>query len=143
MIDVVMPQLGVRAINASISRADQTVTIVDIVVSDAEVFRIEPALTQEVADAVREAVEHRLGLRASGEASADAVVRGRISRTIPVCRRRCKPVRARRMTRQQIGSPSTSRFGSARGPDAWQRQGLTVTGVPAAASPKAGRWLKL
>jgi hypothetical protein len=43
----------------------------------------EPALTQEVADAVREAVENRLGLRASGEASADAVVRGRISRYDP------------------------------------------------------------
>ena len=38
----------------------------------------EPVLTQEVADAVREALENRLGLRSSGEPTADAVVRGTI-----------------------------------------------------------------
>src|ERR1051325_4751903 len=35
----------------------------------------QPALTQAVADALREAVESRLGLRPASEASADAVVR--------------------------------------------------------------------
>ncbi len=40
----------------------------------------EPSLTQEVAEAIREAFEQRLGLRASSEATADAVVRGAITR---------------------------------------------------------------
>ena len=40
----------------------------------------EPALTTEVATAVHQAIEDRLGLRPSGEQSADAVVRGRITR---------------------------------------------------------------
>ena len=43
----------------------------------------EPALTQEITSAVREAVESRLGLRASGEEQADAVVRGTIQRYEP------------------------------------------------------------
>ena len=40
----------------------------------------EVALTQEVADAVRQAMENRLGLRVAAEDQADAVVRGTISR---------------------------------------------------------------
>ena len=43
----------------------------------------EPTLTQEVQNAVRDAVQGRLGLRQSGEASADAVVRGAIQRYEP------------------------------------------------------------
>lgn len=43
----------------------------------------EPALTQEVTEAVREAVERRLGLRGTTEANADAVVRGEIVRYEP------------------------------------------------------------
>src|SRR5512140_1163628 len=43
----------------------------------------EPALTGEVTDAVRSAVEARLGLRASTEANADAIVRGEITRYEP------------------------------------------------------------
>ncbi len=38
----------------------------------------EPALTQEVSDAIRDALESRLGLRLSGEETADAVVRGSV-----------------------------------------------------------------
>ncbi len=40
----------------------------------------EVALTQEVADAVRLAMESRLGLRVASEEQADAVVRGSITR---------------------------------------------------------------
>ncbi len=40
----------------------------------------EVALTQEVSDAVRQAMENRLGLRVAGEDQADAVVRGSITR---------------------------------------------------------------
>lgn len=43
----------------------------------------EPTLTQEITKAVREAMESRLGLRAAGEAQADAIVRGSISRYDP------------------------------------------------------------
>jgi hypothetical protein len=43
----------------------------------------EPTLTQEVQAIVRQAVENRLGLRQAGEASADAIVRGVISRYEP------------------------------------------------------------
>ena len=43
----------------------------------------EPLLTQQVADALREAVQGRLGLRAASEANADAVVRGTITRYEP------------------------------------------------------------
>jgi hypothetical protein len=43
----------------------------------------EPLLTQEVADALREAVQGRLGLRPASEANADAVVRGTITRYEP------------------------------------------------------------
>jgi len=43
----------------------------------------EPALTQQVNLAVREAVESRLGLRAASESQADAVVRGTITRYEP------------------------------------------------------------
>ena len=40
----------------------------------------EPQLTVEVSDAIRQAAEGRLGLRAAPEADADAVVRGEILR---------------------------------------------------------------
>ena len=43
----------------------------------------EPALTQEVSDAVRQALEGRLGLRVATEATADAIVRGRVVRYDP------------------------------------------------------------
>jgi len=43
----------------------------------------EPALTQEITLAVREAVERRLGLRQSGEDQADALVTGTVRRYEP------------------------------------------------------------
>lgn len=43
----------------------------------------EPALTQEVSEAVRQALEGRLGLRVATEATADAIVRGRVVRYDP------------------------------------------------------------
>lgn len=43
----------------------------------------DPGLTSEINDAVREAVERRLGLRQAGEASADAVVTGTVRRYEP------------------------------------------------------------
>jgi hypothetical protein len=43
----------------------------------------EPRLTAEVSDAVRQALEGRLGLRVATEARADAIVRGRVVRYDP------------------------------------------------------------
>lgn len=43
----------------------------------------EPILTQEITQAVREAVERRLGLRQSGEDQADALVTGIVRRYDP------------------------------------------------------------
>ncbi|MEZ4412766.1 MAG: DUF4136 domain-containing protein [Gemmatimonadales bacterium] len=43
----------------------------------------EPALTQQVNEAVKTAMEGRLGLRAAGENTADAIVRGSITRYEP------------------------------------------------------------
>jgi Lipopolysaccharide-assembly len=43
----------------------------------------EPTLTQEISQAVREAVESRLGLRQAAEQQADAVVKGSITRYEP------------------------------------------------------------
>jgi hypothetical protein len=43
----------------------------------------EPILTQEITQAVREAVERRLGLRQSGQDQADAVVTGIVRRYEP------------------------------------------------------------
>jgi hypothetical protein len=43
----------------------------------------EPTLTRDIQEAVRDAMEGRLGLRQAGETSADAVVRGTISRYEP------------------------------------------------------------
>jgi len=43
----------------------------------------EPALTQQVNTAVRTAMQDRLGLRSAGEATADALVRGSITRYDP------------------------------------------------------------
>jgi hypothetical protein len=43
----------------------------------------EPTLTQEVSDSVRAAVQGRLGLRQAGETTADAIVRGSITRYDP------------------------------------------------------------
>src|SRR5438128_2328665 len=43
----------------------------------------EPVLTNEVTQAVREAVQNRLGLRPAGEEQADAVVKGTVQRYNP------------------------------------------------------------
>lgn len=43
----------------------------------------EPSLTQEVTDSVRAALQGRLGLRQAGEATADAVVHGTVTRYDP------------------------------------------------------------
>jgi hypothetical protein len=90
----------------------------------------EPALTTEVANAVHEAIESRLGLRPAGEATADAVVRGRIARYDPD-----QPVAVQtgtgqaNVTRRKIQLTVDITIVDQRdGKTLWQRQGLTVEG---------------
>jgi hypothetical protein len=79
---------------------------------------------------VREAVEGRLGLRASGEASADAVVRGRISRYDPDLPTAVQTgLGQANVTRRQIQlTVDVAILDQREGRTLWQRQGLTVTG---------------
>lgn len=90
----------------------------------------EPALTQEVAEAVREAIQGRLGLRAAGEASADAVVRGRISRYDPDLPIAIQSGQGQsNVTRREIQiTVDVAIVDQREGRTLWQRQGLTVKG---------------
>ena len=90
----------------------------------------EPTLTQEISQAVREAVEQRLGLRQSTEARADAVVRGSITRYEPDL-----PVAyiggdsAVTVTRRQVEiTVSVEIRDQKQGKALWERNGLTVRG---------------
>lgn len=90
----------------------------------------EPSLTQEVNNAVREAVEGRLGLRLAGEANADALVRGRVVRYEPD-----QPVAFQagqgqtNVTRRQVQLTVDVEIVDQReGKTIWQRQGLSVVG---------------
>jgi hypothetical protein len=91
----------------------------------------EPLLTQEVADALRQAMQARLGLRPASEATADAVVRGAILRYEPDIALSFQPgargnveVTARRVQltlRVEI-------IDQRQGRPLWQRQSLIVDG---------------
>jgi len=92
----------------------------------------DPSLTQQVADAIREAFESRLGLRLAGEATADAVVRGAIVRYEPEVTVSFQPAQAatgtqvtRRLVRLVL---SVEVFDQREGRMLWQRSGLSVDG---------------
>jgi len=92
----------------------------------------EATLTQEVNEAVREAVQGRLGVRQAGEETADAIVRGTITRyepDVPIAYQANETRPGVNVTRRlvqltvsvEIVSQATSRT-------IWQRSGLTVEG---------------
>jgi hypothetical protein len=94
----------------------------------------EPTLTQEITQAVREAVESRLGLRPAGEEQADAIVRGTITRyepDIPLA-----ITGASDATRNQVEvtnrmvqiTVSVEILDQREGKPLWTRSGLTVQG---------------
>ena len=93
----------------------------------------EPTLTQEIAVAVREAVEGRLGLRQASERQADAVVRGTITRyepDLPVAytgnQQDGGQVRVtRRLVQINVSVEILDRDG---GKPLWQRSGLLLEG---------------
>jgi hypothetical protein len=91
----------------------------------------EPLLTQAVAEALREAVQGRLGLRPASEGSADAVVRGVILRY--------EPDIALSFQSGQSGNVAVTRrrvsltlrveiYDQREGRTLWERQSLTVDG---------------
>ncbi len=92
----------------------------------------EPSLTSEVNRAVREAVQNRLGLRPSGEALADALVKGSIQRyepDIPLAysgneQNQSVTVRNRKV---QI-TINVQIFDQKNNKILWERNGLTVEG---------------
>lgn len=90
----------------------------------------EPSLTQEVNNAVREAVEGRLGLRLAGEANADALVRGRVVRYEPDLPVAFQSGQGQtNVTRRQVQLTVDVEIVDQReGKTIWQRQGLSVVG---------------
>ncbi len=90
----------------------------------------EPALTQEVSEAVREALEGRLGLRVASEATADAVVRGRVVRYEPGVPLAVQPGQGQlNVTRRKVQLTVDVEIVNQReGKTLWQRQGLAVEG---------------
>lgn len=90
----------------------------------------EPALTQEVFQAIRDAVERRLGLRAAPEASADAIVRGEIVRYDPDIPLSYQSGQGRvEVTRRRVQITVNVEILDQRlGRTLWQRSGLAVDG---------------
>jgi hypothetical protein len=91
----------------------------------------EPTLTQEISQAVREAVESRLGLRQSAETRADAVVRGSITRyepDLPVAYTGGDSSQVTVTRRQVQITVSVEILDQKQGKPLWQRNGLVVRG---------------
>jgi hypothetical protein len=102
----------------------------------------EPTLTQEVQTAVRTAVQGRLGLREAGEASADAVVRGTVTRYEPDL-----PVAYQGIQNNQVDvtkrlvqiTVSVEIINQHTGKPLWQRSGLLLQGDYDPGQEAAGR----
>jgi hypothetical protein len=90
----------------------------------------EPALTQEVSQAVRDALEGRLGLRVASEATADALVRGRVVRYEPDVPLAFQPGQGQvNVTRRKVQLTVDVEIVNQReGKTLWQRQGLIEEG---------------
>jgi hypothetical protein len=91
----------------------------------------EPSLTQEVTDAVREAVERRLGLRGAAEANADAIVRGEITRyepDFPLAYQTGAEGRVDVTRRRVQISVNVEIYDQRQGRTLWRQSGLTVDG---------------
>lgn len=91
----------------------------------------EPTLTQEVSDSVRAAVQGRLGLRQAGEASADAIVRGSISRydpDVPVAFQGTGNNNQVTVNRRLVQMTVSVEIVDRDGKTLWQRQGMTLDG---------------
>lgn len=105
----------------------------------------EPALTQEVSEAVREALEDRLGLRVASEASADAIVRGRVVRYEPDLPVAILPGQGEvTVTKRKVQLVVDVEILNQRaGTTVWKRQGLAVDGEYDPPQEARGRRLAL
>jgi hypothetical protein len=102
----------------------------------------EPTLTQEVQTAVRDAVEGRLGLRQSGEQSADAIVKGSIQRYEPDLPVAYQGVQNNQVdvTRRLVQITVNVEISNQRtGKILWQRSGLMLQGDYATGQEPSGR----
>jgi hypothetical protein len=94
----------------------------------------EPTLTQEITQAVREAVERRLGLRPAGEEQADAIVRGTITRYEPDTPLAITGASSTTRNRVEVTNRmvqitvSVEILDQREGKPLWTRSGLTVQG---------------
>jgi hypothetical protein len=90
----------------------------------------EPTLTQQVSDAVRQALEGRLGLRVASEATADAIVRGRVVRYDPDMPIAVQPGTGQvTVTKRKVQlSVDVEIVNQRDGTTVWKRQGLLVDG---------------
>ncbi|MEP6572849.1 MAG: LPS assembly lipoprotein LptE [Gemmatimonadota bacterium] len=105
----------------------------------------EPSLTQEISAVVRDAVRGRLGLREAGESSADAIVRGQITRyepDLPVAYTGTNQTNQVVVTKRLVQVTVTIEILNQReGKTLWQRSGLTLEGDydPASETERDGR----
>lgn len=90
----------------------------------------DPALTREVSEAVRDALESRLGLRVAAEATADALVRGRVVRYEPGIALAVQAGEGTfRVNKRQVQLiVDVELIDQKEGRTVWQRQGLSVIG---------------
>ena len=90
----------------------------------------EPRLTAEVSDAVRQALEGRLGLRVATEATADAIDRGRVVRYDPEVPQSVQPGLGQvKVTKRKVQIIVDVEIVNQReGTTVWKRQGLSVDG---------------
>jgi hypothetical protein len=104
----------------------------------------EPLLTQEVAEALREAIQSRLGLRPASEANADAVVRGVILRYEPDIPLSFQPgqregARVEVTARRVQLTLRVEIIDQREGKPLWQRQSMMVDGEYQPGHEKDGR----
>lgn len=105
----------------------------------------EPSLTQEVTEAVRQALEGRLGLRVATEQTADALVRGRVVRYDPdvplaIVTGQGTTTVPKRKVQLTVDVEIVNQHD---GTTVWKGQGLTVDGEYAPPADKEGRKIAL
>ena len=90
----------------------------------------EPRLTAEVSEAVRQALEGRLGLRLATEATADAIVKGRVVRYDPDVPQSVQPGLGQVVvTKRKVQIiVDVEILNQREGTTVWKRQGLSVDG---------------
>ena len=102
----------------------------------------EPTLTQEISDKVRDAMQSRLGLRQAGEAQADAVVRGVITRyepDVPVAYTGVQGNQVQVTKRLVQITVSVEIVDQKAGKKLWERSGMTLEGDYTPGQERDGR----